>query len=410
MFGRISRFACVLSGALLLASSSARADDAPLVHPIYAHLPDAPENDSARQLFTAAATRYHLRPVEVVDVPAPAAPHAPDNVRIGLLNAQKLAFTEAQHDLDAAAAEIATTGGAGLTVAELGDLYLFRAMATARADWNAQPSAAPTDARTKAFDDYLRAATLTPTRTLNTRELPPQVVADFTRAQEIVHKRPVGILVVKGPADAQLALDGGPLMPIAGGVTIHDVSFGEHLIRVEQIGYATWGTIVPFGQPSVEIDVPVRAALSLDDATAAAHGRRMGARFALVAVAKGGPGSPVEIRLVDTGSGVRRDSALVPTTGEAGQIDAAVMRLDEEARRVMLEQQTANGGAAPPPVAAEPTAGSMGPPLLLTPAPTRARFSDDPAAWARDHWPLLTAIGVVAVTAIFLSAAVASDR
>ena len=132
MFGRISRFACALSGALLLASSSARADDAPLVHPIYAHLPDAPENDSARQLFTAAATRYNLRPVEVVDVPAPAAPHAPDNVRIGLLNAQKLAFTEAQHDLDAAAAEIATTGGAGLTVAELGDLYLFRAMATAR--------------------------------------------------------------------------------------------------------------------------------------------------------------------------------------------------------------------------------------------------------------------------------------
>ena len=118
-------------------------------------------------------------------------------------------------------------------------------MATARADWNAQPGAAPTEARTKAFDDYLRAATLTPNRTLNEREMPPQVVTDFKRAQEIVHKRPVGTLVVKGPADAQVALDGGPLMPIAGGLSIHDVSFGEHPIRVEQIGYATWGTIVP---------------------------------------------------------------------------------------------------------------------------------------------------------------------
>ncbi len=409
MFGRICRFACAAWCALGLASSSVHADEAPLVHPIYAHLPDAPENDSARQLFTAAATRYNLRPVEVVDVPAPAEPHAPDDVRMGILNAQKLAFSEAQHDLDAAAAEIATTGGAGLTAAELGDLYLFRAMATARADWNAQPGAAPTDARTKAFDDYLRAATLAPSRTLNERELPPQVVADFKRAQEIIHKRPLGTLIVKGPADAQVALDGGPLMPIAGGVTIHDVSFGEHLLRVEQIGFAPWGTIVPFGQPSVEIDVPTRAALTLDDATAAAHGRRMGARFALVAAAKGGPGSPVEISLVDTGSGARRDSALVPTTGEAGQIDAAVMRLDEEARRVMLEQQSASGGA-PPPVAIEPTAGSMGPPLLLTPAPTKVRFSDDPAAWARDHWPLLTAIGVVAVTAIVLTAAVSSDR
>ena len=75
-----------------------------------------------------------------------------------------------------------------------------------------------------------------------------------------------------------------------------------------------------------------------------------------------------------------------------------------------LEQQTAGGGAAPPPVAVEPTAGSMGPPLLLTPAPTKMSFRDDPAAWARDHWPLLTAIGVVTVTAIVLSAAVASDR
>jgi len=198
-------------------------------------------------------------------------------------------------------------------------------------------------------------------------------------------------------------------MPIAGGLAIHDVSFGEHLIRVEQIGYAAWGTIVPIGQPSVELDVPARAALTLDDATAAAHGRRMGARFALVAAAKGGPGSPVEISLVDTGSGARRDSALVPTTGEAGQLDAAVMRLDEEARRVTLEQQ-APGGTAPPPVAAEPTAGSMGPPLLLTPAPSKTSFRDDPAAWARDHWPLLTAIGVVAVTAIVLGAAVSSDR
>ncbi|HSY40727.1 MAG TPA: hypothetical protein VLA79_14400 [Polyangia bacterium] len=394
----------------MLAVATARADEAPLVHPIYAHLPDAPENDSARQLFTAAATRYNLRPVEVVDVPAPAEPHAPTDVRMGILNAQKLAFSESQHDLDAAAAEVATTGGAGLTAAELGDLYLFRAMAVARADWNAQPTAAPTDARTKAFDDYLRAATLAPNRTLNERELPPQVVADFKRAQEIVRKRPLGTLIVKGPADAQIALDGGALMPVAGGVTIHDVSFGEHLIRVEQIGYAPWGTIVPFGQPSVEIDVPTRAALTLDDATAAAHARRMGARFALVGAAKGGPGAPVEISLVDSGSGARRDSALVPTTGEAGQIDAAVMRLDEEARRVMLEQQTAGGGVAPPPVAADPGASALGPPLLLTPASNRVRFSDDPAAWARDHWPLLTAIGVVAVTAIVLTAAVSSDR
>jgi len=109
-------------------------------------------------------------------------------------------------------------------------------------------------------------------------------------------------------------------------------------------------------------------------------------------------------------TGARRDAALVPTVGEAGQIDAAVMRLDEEARRVVLEQPASPAGSPPPPIAAEPAPESLGPPLLLTPAPTKVRFRDDPAAWARDHWPLLTAIGVVVATAVVLGAAVASDR
>ncbi len=346
MSHRSFRVALLAAGASLAATSPAQAaDPPPLVHPIFAHLPDAPENDVGRTRFTAAATHYNLRPVEVVDVSAPAEPHAPNDTRMGILNAQKLTFGEAQHDLDAAAAEVATTGGAGLTAAELGDLYLYRAMTTARADWKATAAAPSTEARTKAFDDYLRAATILPNRVLNSRELPPQVVADFQRAVEVVAKRPRGTLVVKGPADAQVALDGGALMPIAGGVTFRDLPNGEHLVRVEQIGHAPWGTIVPFGQPTLEVEVPARTALVLDDATAIAHARRMGARFALVGMPKGGPGAPLEISLVDTASGARLDAALVPTVGEAGQIDAAVMRLDEEARRVVLEQPPAPGAA-----------------------------------------------------------------
>jgi hypothetical protein len=47
--------------------------------------------------------------------------------------------------------------------------------------------------------------------------------------------------------------------------------------------------------------------------------------------------------------------------------------------------------------------------LLSEPRP-KARFSDDPAAWARDHWPLLTAAGTLVLSAIILGAAVSSDR
>lgn len=99
---------------------AASAGETPLVHPIFAHLPDAPEDGNARQAFTAATERYQLRPLEVVDVAAPPAPRAPDATHLGILHAQQLAFADALRELDLAANEVATTGGAGLTSAELG--------------------------------------------------------------------------------------------------------------------------------------------------------------------------------------------------------------------------------------------------------------------------------------------------
>jgi hypothetical protein len=53
---------------------------------------------------------------------------------------------------------------------------------------------------------------------------------------------------------------------------------------------------------------------------------------------------------------------------------------------------------------------ALAPPVLISPPLAKARFSEDPAAWARDHWPLLTAVGVVVLSSIILGAAVAGDR
>ena len=78
------------------------------------------------------------------------------------------------------------------------------------------------------------------------------------------------------------------------------------------------------------------------------------------------------------------------------------MRLDEQARRIERD------GAAP--VAASLAAGAadaelltLPPPVLVGGPPARARFSEDPGAWARDHWPVLTAVGAVLGTALVLS-------
>jgi hypothetical protein len=120
-------------------------------------------------------------------------------------------------------------------------------------------------------------------------------VADLARAAAEVRKRPRGTLIVTGDADAQVSLDGATATPVAGGVTFRDLTSGEHLLAVEELGRARWGTHVAIAAATVEQVIPPRPALGLDDAVAAAHARRMGARFALVGE-RNGPGARVELR------------------------------------------------------------------------------------------------------------------
>src|SRR3954466_2111394 len=66
-------------------SRRAFADDpASLVEPIYAHMPDAPQNDVAQRELTRAAARYKLLPVEVVDIEMPPPPQDGSAVKAGV--------------------------------------------------------------------------------------------------------------------------------------------------------------------------------------------------------------------------------------------------------------------------------------------------------------------------------------
>jgi hypothetical protein len=228
-------------------------------------------------------------------------------------------------------------------------------------------------------------------------------MADFARAVAEVRTRPRGTLSVTGSADAQVSLDGGPPLPVAGGVVLRDLVAGEHLIRVEELGHAGWGAVVVFNPPTQDVVIPARALLGLDAATAAMHARRMGARFALLLEPKGGPHAPIALRLIDT-TGQERDAVLVTPGGETGMIDSAVMRLDETARRLA---QAEGPATAPPPVG---DTGALTPPVLIGQPATKAKLGEDPAAWARDHWPLLAAIGVVLTSSIVLGLAVSANH
>jgi hypothetical protein len=379
----------LLSG-VVAGEGRALAEEPPsIVEPIYAQMPEAPQNDVAQHALSRAAARYNLLPVEVVDIEVPPAPQNGPGVKAGVDLVKKLAFDDAKKQLDPIADKATQTGGAGLTTLELSDLYLARAMSVARADW--KPDRSVDEAtRVRAYEDYVRAATLTPERVLNPHDYPPQTVEDWAKAVAEINRRPQGTLTVSGSSKALISFDGHPPLSSRGGVTFK-APYGEHFIAVEEPGRERWGSNVLVNGASAEVPIPARAALTLDDSVAAAHARRMGAKFALVGELRLGEGSTeLQLRLVDA-TGIRHDATVVPLTREPGAVEAATMRLDEEARRI-AHLGLAPGGLDEPPSSALP----MPPAVILSPPPApRATMRDDPGAWARAHWPLMTAVGAL---------------
>ena len=384
--------------ALATAAGPARADDPPsIVYPIYAQMPEAPQNDVALAELTRAAARYHLRGIEVVDIPTPPPPQTGAAIKAGLDLVKKLSFDDARKQLDSAAEKVAETGGAGLTTDEISDLYLGRAMAIARADWKPERSVDEAT-RVRAYEDYVRAATVTPARVLNPHDYPPQVLEDWAKALAEVKQRPQGTLTISGSSMALVTFDGQPPLSSRGGVTFKG-AYGEHLVSVEEPGRVRWGSSVLVNSPSSNVAIPGREALTLDDAVAASHAKRMGAKFALVGELRLGEGpAELQLRLVDI-TGIRHDATVVPLTTEPGSVDAAAMRLDEEARRIeKLGLAPGSNLEAPPPL----DAGAPPPVLTAVPPPAHPGLRDNPGAWAREHWPLVTAVATLVGASLVL--------
>lgn len=371
----------------------------PASHPIYVSVPDAAMDDSARKTFVAAAAKFGLGPVETADLPDPPAPVAAKGLTAAVARCKDLSFDEAQRLLVPALAEAEATGAAGLSQEQLCDLHLYSAMALDRADWRDLPEAGPAAPAPEAWRAYLASAVLCPGRQLYQRTFPPLALVRYAAAVAEVQRRGAGVLYVQAASDALICIDGRPCVPSPASLA---APYGEHFIRVQRPGRLPWTQKVPLTLSRLEIDVPDQTFKTYSDNEAAAHARRMSAAFALVAELK--PGNPVllELRLVDVPTGRRIDSTRVPVTGEVGGVHAAVMRLDEQARRRDLRAQQGHDAA------------NEGAEFLIAPAPTKASdggqpASQDPSGWAQKRWPMLVAVGVVVATSLVLSLAVALD-
>jgi hypothetical protein len=408
-----SALACVAEAALWPASAGA-GPARRFTHPIFVNVPDAPQTDLAQQRFERAARTFGLGPVEVVVVEAPASPQGAERLErlsSGIKRVTKLDFARGLATLDEVAGDVAATGGAGLDTQGLGDLYFYRGWAMGRADFN--PAHVPeTTGRAQGYSDLVRAAMLSPQRQLNPQQFPPLLLEDWSRALNDARDRPQGTIVVHAAPEAFVTLDGGN--PLRGPATFVGVPVGEHVIHVDEPTFSPWGATLTTGPETIDVAVPERRSLTLADAEAGARAKRMGMAYALVAEPRPGLGGlSLALRLVDT-AGTRRDSAIAQIAGDDSALDAAVMRLDEQARRLAVSAELGTGVpgfARTPPPAPVPGLGAteeLPAPVLTTSANPRPTLRDDPTAWSRAHWPLLTAVGAMVAATIILSVGIAA--
>jgi PEGA domain-containing protein len=316
MTRRFTSWVCWL---LALGGAEAARAEAPLAQPLFVHLPGASGEQPVRDRFSAACRRAGLLPLLSIDLDPPAPPRAPVALRAGAAAIDELRFADAVRELDGAANDVALSCAAGLSTADLADIHLLRARALGRLS--------PPDDR-RAWDDLTQAATLAPERILDEGRFSPTLMDAWRRAVADVQRRPRGTLVVRAPLGATISIDGRPAVR-APAVT-PGIPYGQHHLRVEEVGRVSWSAVVPVGSPTVELDVPPRAALALDDRAAAARARLAGARFALTGTLRFREGSPLyELRLIDAASALRRGEMLVDAA-EPSALEQAIERLVAE--------------------------------------------------------------------------------
>jgi hypothetical protein len=210
--------------------------------------------------------------------------------------------------LDAAADQVDRTGAAGLDPASLGDLFLYRGLIHAhRGD----------DAR--AWDDFVIAATIAPTRVLDPARFPPRAIEQHGRALAAVATRARGTVTL-APAACSIRIDGAAVTTVS-----IELAFGVHWLRAECAGHAATGRRfeVDRGELAVEVAGPALAPPTDDELVI--QGRSAGAR-AVVAVTIRGEIALVRRLGID---GREQDRASVATGGAdaADRIGDAVTRL-----------------------------------------------------------------------------------
>ena len=263
------------------------ANPAPVAEAARAHGAAAIDRSPATQADTGASAKMLTRGVAAYD---------------------SLRLDEARNVLNEARELADRTGAAGLTTAQLSDIFLYRALVFAQQGDD-----------TQAWDNFVIAVIVDPTRELDPARFPPKVAEQLARAKEsTLHDHPAADLSVTVPAGCATSIDGAPSSGKAHLIT------GPHWIHVDCADRPPWGQRVDLTNLGSSLAAePPRYAPPTDDEMLV-QARVAGARALVVAELHG---TVATARLIAL-DGRERDRRAVAITGsDLAPLAAAVADL-----------------------------------------------------------------------------------
>jgi tetratricopeptide (TPR) repeat protein len=330
----VRRVIALLAAAGLAAPPTVRAERAPEL-PLVIFFAPAPAAAEAAAARGALARLARAEATALVDLsPAlPPAPTAPARLRRAIEAYEAFRYDEALGDLDQAIAEAASTGAAGLEPSGLSDLLLYRALChVQRGD------------ATRAWDDFVRAATADPARLLDPLRFPPRAVEAFQRAVLAVRAAPTGRLVLDAARTCSAWIDGRAVP--ATNEPSSPLPHGEHYLRLECPGLAPYSARFSLATEELALKPDLRPPAQPSERDVIALGRTRGASAVLLAVLSPSAGAPATLRLslLDVASGSLRGQSFVAlAAGGTGDADTTA------AAKRLLDRLTSAATAHPPP-------------------------------------------------------------
>jgi hypothetical protein len=206
--------------------------------------PDAPTL-VARAALSRAIASHQLTLVDVAtELPEPSLREA---LRHAIDAYRGMHLDEAWSELERISAEAGRTGGGDLDRRSLGDLFLYLALVQQERSHN-----------DLAWDAFVEAATLDPTRTLDPAEVPPRAATAHHRAIAELARAPRVDVSVHAPSGSRIRIDGGSWDAEAAALVLPG---GIHYVQIRCDGYEPWRGTLDASPPRAQLAPSLRPLL-----------------------------------------------------------------------------------------------------------------------------------------------------